>query len=1240
MKRNTRKPREKKVTVETAISGFPNSKRRTKKNVGQTLEDFDGLTDKESVFESPDVYIDSVHRIPIKSWVYDFTVNRFVKVEHDIPLGLSRLFIEIISNACDNATRCILDGIDPKKIEIYMKGDTVTVINYGLPIPVLWKAEVGKWVPEWVLTNLKTGSNFYKKRHGGGKNGMGATLTGFFSLDSDVDIYDHLNHKHYYQAWSNGLDYTAGPRMEDYYGTESRTQFRYRVDLSRFGYPEQFYPEMSYNLFARIAADASFTCKIPVTFNGIEMNFSSILDYAKMFVPEVGNYVTHYVWPTVEEDSQAVDTCDTWPTIGESQEKTLPSTHIIRNKDGTEKSASNLEVPDVEMIIMDTPGFGMQIGLCNSIFTPDGGIHVTEATKYVSHIIKSMVNNNKDTEEKKAAGNVSKKMITRNVSIIINVRLPNPYFDGQGKGKLQSFIPDRKTGKPGKFSLNIPDNVKHKIMKWDLAENMKKFRNEYIAGEIKKAKGDGKRRHKGKNAEDCEWARSAKTRDRVWALFFEGESARSYARCVRTFTKDGSKKFILFSLGGKINNSVRVSEKNQEKLLANELFMEIIKFCGLTPRMDYTIPENFKTLRCQAGFMLMTDADADGLHIKMLVLAMFYKYFPSLLEMGMIYDWRTKIKTASRKGYRKIKFYSERQFEAWVNSLPEGDLGNWTIRYYKGLGTSSDKDAKEDVEEPWIVRLKWDPSCKQFFELTMAGKGKDSTKEWMMNYDPEREPQPIYNNEQWIYSFINDEFITYCLYTLSRNLPSFTDGLNDTRRRILWYASVNPKWRHFTACNEKTLVRLDEFAKFVEAHTKYPHGDLTGVVANMTQRFVGHNNMPLFNNEGQFGTRFEGGKDCASGRYPKLIPNGKLCRAIFPPENEKLLVNNIDEDTKIEWKTFYSPIPLVLITGWKGIAYGYSSTILPVHPLELINVMVSIISGTNINQLTELTPWYRDFKGQIYVEKNVIRKDDTYTANFFEEVTDTEELQDEIVGKHTFVSKGILEYAGDNKYKILELPIGVWTKPYTEKVLDRLVDDEKIKDYDTDSDIYNVNITVHGVNFKDANNNIREPTLEDFSLVRYEAMSNMVLLDTNGKPVKYNSYKHIIHEFYKMMLDIYQRRKDIILKEKEDELLNTINDRNYIQAVVDKRLLFLDKSEEETIQEVVKLNLSKDSHNKMKTKKLNRDGLRKISEKIEKLTAERDLILNTTIQQSWIEDLKKIWNAYVEIYGDDRPNRY
>jgi DNA topoisomerase-2 len=91
--------------------------------------------------------------------------------------------------------------------------------------------------------------------------------------------------------------------------------------------------------------------------------------------------------------------------------------------------------------------------------------------------------------------------------------------------------------------------------------------------------------------------------------------------------------------------------------------------------------------------MIMSDQDTDGSHIKGLVINFIHNFWPSLFQMpGFIKQFITPLLKVS-KGHNKISFYTMSDFKVWTESVP--DLNTWNIKYYKGLGTSDDKEAKE-----------------------------------------------------------------------------------------------------------------------------------------------------------------------------------------------------------------------------------------------------------------------------------------------------------------------------------------------------------------------------------------------------------------------------------------------------------------------------------------------------------------------------------------------------------------
>lgn len=89
--------------------------------------------------------------------------------------------------------------------------------------------------------------------------------------------------------------------------------------------------------------------------------------------------------------------------------------------------------------------------------------------------------------------------------------------------------------------------------------------------------------------------------------------------------------------------------------------------------------------------MVMTDQDTDGSHIKGLILNMIHTFWPSLIKInGFLKEFITPILKASR-GREVHSFYSIQDFRRWADGR---DMRGWNVKYYKGLGTSTDKEAQ------------------------------------------------------------------------------------------------------------------------------------------------------------------------------------------------------------------------------------------------------------------------------------------------------------------------------------------------------------------------------------------------------------------------------------------------------------------------------------------------------------------------------------------------------------------
>ena len=165
-------------------------------------------------------------------------------------------------------------------------------------------------------------------------------------------------------------------------------------------------------------------------------------------------------------------------------------------------------------------------------------------------------------------------------------------------------------------------------------------------------------------------------------------------------------------------------------------------------------------------------------------------------------------------------------------------------------------------------------------------KRADDRKEWLSKYDRNLR---INNNDKKVSydDFINKEMIHFSKYDCDRSIPNLMDGLKISLRKILFSAFKK---------NLTNEIKVAQFSGYVSENSGYHHGEasLNAAIVGMAQNFVGSNNINLFEPNGQFGTRLQGGKDSASERYIFTQLN-KITRLIFPKEDDAIL-KYLDDD--------------------------------------------------------------------------------------------------------------------------------------------------------------------------------------------------------------------------------------------------------------------------------------------------------------------------------------------------------
>ncbi len=231
------------------------------------------------------------------------------------------------------------------------------------------------------------------------------------------------------------------------------------------------------------------------------------------------------------------------------------------------------------------------------------------------------------------------------------------------------------------------------------------------------------------------------------------------------------------------------------KILENAEITSILKIVGLNFKEKYETRESMKTLR-YGKIMIMTDQDQDGSHIKGLIVNFIHFQWPNLLKHGFINQFITPIikvtkttKAADRKPAEK-SFYSLPEFNEWQRGTP--DWHTWRVKYYKGLGTSTSKEAKEyfsDMSRHCIAFEHTGVRDDLAIQLAFNKRLVEDRKDWLTRFMQRRHENQMYlyqkDTQKINYAeFVNKELVLFSNLDNERSIPSLVDGLKPGQRKV------------------------------------------------------------------------------------------------------------------------------------------------------------------------------------------------------------------------------------------------------------------------------------------------------------------------------------------------------------------------------------------------------------------------------------------------------------------------
>lgn len=567
--------------------------------------------------------------------------------------GLHHLVWEIVDNSIDEA----LAGYC-KNIEVIVnKDNSITVKDDGRGIPVDIHPKTGLSTVETVYTVLHAGGKFggggYKVS--GGLHGVGASVVN--ALSSWVEVKVFKNGKIYFIRFEKG-----GHTVEKLHEIGD-------CEPNRTGTTVTFKPD-------------------PEIFD------TTIYDYEtlKVRIRELA-FLNRGLRITLRDDRDEEDTTgDTFLYEGGISEYVK---FINQNKTPIHDDIIHLEGQDsgvfFEVALQYNDGYSDNIySFVNNINTHDGGTHEEGVRRALTRVINNYARKANLLKEKDES--LTGDDVKEGLTMIISCKHPNPQFEGQTKGRLGNSevrkLADNVFSEGfEKFLLENPADAKIIVEKAMLAcrarNAAKKAREITRKTDLAVTNFFGKLCDcKSKDPNECE------------IFIVEGDSAGGSAKKSR----DSLRQAIL-PLRGKILN---VEKNRLDRALNNEEIRSIITAFGTGIGEEF----NLDKLRYNK-IIIMTDADVDGAHIRILLLTLFYRFFRPIVEAGHVYAAQPPL---FRIRYGKTRKYvlDEKERDAYLNSLPENIRNRVEITRMKGLGEMDPEELNEttmDIEKRTLRKI-------------------------------------------------------------------------------------------------------------------------------------------------------------------------------------------------------------------------------------------------------------------------------------------------------------------------------------------------------------------------------------------------------------------------------------------------------------------------------------------------------------------------------------------------------
>ena len=569
--------------------------------------------------------------------------------------GLHHMIWEIVDNSIDEAMAGFATYVDVK----ICKDGSIRVEDDGRGIPIGTHEKTGKSTVETVLTVLHAGGKFDNSSYkvSGGLHGVGASVVN--ALSKWFKVWVVINGTEHFVEFIDG-----GQTVEPLKLSGNKPEKQHGTTI-------QFFPDFTIMEKADWNEDKIITRLKELAYlnKGIIIKFTSELSGTKeewKFDGGLSEYVTD---------------------LNRDKEALIPNI-IYGEKVGIEKNPTAVEGDDsktysikCEVAFQYNKTYNNSLhSFCNNINTIEGGTHEEGFRLAIVKVINRFALEWKYMKEQD--DKITRDDVVEGLTAIISIKHPNPQYEGQTKGKLgntevRPLVNKIVTEIFEKFMLENPEEGKIIVQKAMLAAEARK--KSHDAREATRRKSPfGSNSLPGKLA-DCS------SRDPLLTELFivEGDSAGGSAKTGR------EREFqAILPLKGKIIN---VEKAKTDKIFQNEEIQNMITAIGSGVGPEFDI-EKLRYNR----IIIMTDADVDGSHIRILMLTFFYRYMTQLLTNGNVYIAQPPLYKVSWS--KTIRYaYTEEELSKYKE---EAGTAKVNIQRYKGLGEMNPTQLWETTMDP------------------------------------------------------------------------------------------------------------------------------------------------------------------------------------------------------------------------------------------------------------------------------------------------------------------------------------------------------------------------------------------------------------------------------------------------------------------------------------------------------------------------------------------------------------